>query len=153
MGQSRHRVPKELKGLRQGLKRFEAGENHQGKKAQVDAIDGLAGNERDGKYENSPQRQVHQDIVQRLLQARNERQAPLYLVEFAVESSDFLLLIASAPASQQVLHALDTVHNLRLQFSSQRQLPLAQPTCKRPGQERNAKGGSDKERRRHPGQF
>src|SRR5260370_3304506 len=88
---SRHRVPKKLKGLRQGLKRFEAGENHQGKKAQVDAIDGFAGNERDGKYENSPQRQVHQDIVQRLLQSRKEPQTPLYLFEFAVQNSDVLL--------------------------------------------------------------
>src|SRR2546428_4128809 len=103
---SGERVAERLKGLRQGLDGFKTCQDHQGQKGQVDAINGLRDHEGDRQDEYGPQCQVHQDVVQRLLQPCNECHPSLYLSKCTVEVCDLPALIASTPTSQNVLYAL-----------------------------------------------
>src|ERR1051326_1677585 len=48
------RVAEELKGLAQGLNGFKTGQDHQGQKGQVDAVDGLRGDERNSQDKYGP---------------------------------------------------------------------------------------------------
>src|SRR5260370_32471328 len=143
-------MSEELHGLRQWLNSFKAGQNYQSQKSQVHAVDGLRGGEWDGQDEYSPHSQVHQQIVQRLLQACNQRHALLYLFESAVEGSNLLLLIHSSSTGQDVLHTLDTIYDLPFLFSPQRQLPLAQTARELPGQERDPEACGTKKPHRPP---
>src|SRR6266446_2572531 len=146
-------MSQKLQGLRQRLNSFKARQHYQGQKGQVHTIDELRGDERNGQEQYAPERQVHQKIVHRLLQSRNQRHASLYSSQCAVESGKPLLLVTSTSAGQEVLHTLHAIHDVRIQFSPQRELPLSQPACKHPGQERYHYSSSDQKREGSPGQY
>ena len=111
-----------LKGLRQGLDGFKTCQDHQGERGQVNTVNGLGYYERYRQDENGPQRQVHQEVVQRLLQPCNVCHPSLYLSKCTVEVSDHPALIARTPTRQDVLYALDTIHDLCVELGPQRKL-------------------------------
>ena len=77
----------------------------------------------------------------------------LYLVQFFLKRRDAAQLRVSLSICQQVWHALDAIHNLRVQFAPYRKLPLAQSPGQYTTQQRHAAARNDEKRHGIPCQY
>src|SRR2546429_1497402 len=105
------------------------------------------------KKKQCPQREVHQQIIQRLLQACNKCHAPLNPPKCALEFCDLAFLVARSPTCQEVLHTLNAIHNMCVQLGPQGKLALPQATSKHPGQQWHSKTCHNEECQGRPGQY
>src|SRR5579872_2165937 len=99
-------MSKHLKCQPQWLYRLEACQDDESKEGQVHSIYSFGENEWNCQDEQTPQRQVHQEIVQCLLQTGDKSHALLYLAQSLLKLCQCLQLYVCLSECQQVLYAL-----------------------------------------------